>query len=90
MLYDCKIKKDAGERRIEMRLADQPWGPWSRDVEIYNAELGKKVDRFIDPEGTVYAPYQIAHFAKENSIYYLLSTWKPYQVFLMKTEVRLR
>jgi hypothetical protein len=45
--------------------------------------------------GDPYAPYLIARFARgvpgsESDIYFLMSTWNPYNVVLMKARLRLR
>jgi hypothetical protein len=42
--------------------------------------------------GGEYAPYLIARYTKvdadRTTLYWVMSTWNPYQVVLMKTEVR--
>jgi hypothetical protein len=46
-----------------------------------------------DDEGAVYGPYMVPSWFKVNpgslTIYYTLSTWRPYQVVLMKSEFKI-
>lgn len=60
---------------------------------------GKCGDKLTDPHspqtaGDPYAPYMIARFAKgvpgeQADIYFLMSTWNPYNVVLMKARLKL-
>ncbi|WP_188065051.1 DUF4185 domain-containing protein [Dietzia sp. ANT_WB102] len=64
---------------VSMRVSDNPWGPWSEPQTI--------VDRRMFPNG--YAP-MIHPFTTDNDsryLYYTLSTWDAYNVFLMRTDL---
>ncbi|HEX3127228.1 MAG TPA: DUF4185 domain-containing protein, partial [Thermoanaerobaculia bacterium] len=77
-----------------LRTAAWPWGPWTDPLPIF--DFGRDNGAaFIDPDGGTYAPYVSARFnqweplTREATIYYVMSTWRPYQVSLMKTVLRL-
>lgn len=110
---------------IQLRLADQPWGPWSDpqplfdpeleigygpDGILYRADCPSEIDprcpasdplrqltrRLIfgtpDDYGVMYAPFIIDAFTKSGGagmadVYWTLSTWNPYRIFLMKTRI---
>ena len=81
---------------IWLRSAKWPWGPWSEPQLLFDNEQGHLLrDPFIDPGGAAYAPYIISRYNKWDSlsqratIYYTMSTWKPYQVMLMKSQLQL-
>jgi hypothetical protein len=81
---------------IWLRSAKWPWGPWSEPQLLFDNEQGHLLrDPFIDPGGGVYAPYVISRYDKWDSasqqatMYYTMSTWKPYQVMLMKSKLQL-
>ena len=64
---------------VSMRVSDDPWGPWSAPQTI--------VDRRMFPNG--YAP-MIHPFTTDNDsryLYYTLSTWDAYNVFLLRTDL---
>lgn len=78
MLYNCKW---APNRGINVRTADNPWGPWSDTQVLFDswADGGygsfmhfPGMDNLSDPgrestPGGEYGPYQFADFAKGNS-----------------------
>ncbi len=101
---------------IAVRLAPQPWGPWSPPIPIFGPEnpwalklvhrpgedpirrtvipvLRKRDNQpwgeERDARGVPYGPYLIDKFtrAPDGSItlYFTMSTWNPYEVFLMRT-----
>jgi hypothetical protein len=81
---------------VWLRSARWPWGPWSEPQLLFNNEDGHLLrDPFIDSGGAAYAPYVISRYNKWDSssqhatICYTMSTWKPYQVMLMKSELEL-
>jgi hypothetical protein len=81
---------------IWLRSARWPWGPWSEPQLLFDNEQGHLLrDPFIDPGGAAYAPYIISRYNKWDSlsqqatIYYTMSTWKPYQVMLIKSQLQL-
>ncbi len=97
MLYACG---DPGE--INLRQADRPWGPWSPPQVIFGGSGGDGGlvhrpyrDFLSDPghgdvAGGAYAPFFIPFFRQssdEATIYYVMSTWNPYQVVLMKSRL---
>jgi len=47
MLYSCSNHTRANLGGIWMRLAEQPWGPWSAPQTIFNAERDGGLCRFI-------------------------------------------
>lgn len=64
---------------VSMRVSESPWGPWSEPQTI--------VDRSMFPNG--YAP-MIHPFTTDNDsryLYYTLSTWDAYNVFLLRTDL---
>jgi hypothetical protein len=102
MLYNCDIEP----KGINVRVADQPWGPWS-DPQIlfdpqedggycvfihrsWNAENCDTLVRegFENDNGGAYGPYQFEDLAigddSQTTIYFTMSTWRPYTVVLMK------
>ena len=88
---------------VVMRSADFPWGPWGDPVPLFDygrdhANLSDPTDtrpRFIQPDGGTYGPYIVPRFtewdrfSRQATIYYTMSTWRPYQVMLMQTVVQL-
>jgi hypothetical protein len=81
---------------VWLRSARWPWGPWSEPQLLFNNEDGHLLrDPFIDFGGAAYAPYVISRYNKWDpllqraTIYYTMSTWKPYQVMLMKSQLEL-
>jgi hypothetical protein len=64
-----------------------------------SAKFKGKGDRLSDPKregewGGEYGPYLLARFTKGSAercrIYYTMSTWNPYQVVVMRSELKLR
>jgi hypothetical protein len=86
----------------KLRSAEFPWGPWSDPVKLFDfgrdhADHNNPSDprpRYMEPGGGTYGPYIIPRFTTydatldETTIYHALSTWKPYQVMLLRTKVR--
>jgi hypothetical protein len=62
---------------VVLRTADSPAGPWS--------------DEYIVATGAefpaLYAPFQLPVFTDGPDIYFTMSQFGPYQVFLMKTRL---
>jgi hypothetical protein len=79
---------------IWLRYAMWPWGPWSNPELIFDPGRDGG-SRFIEPGGAAYGPYQIARYSRWDAwaqtltIYYTMSTWKPYQPMLMRSSLRL-
>lgn len=83
------------------RTASHPWGPWSDPIDLFSwprdhaTAPGDPRPRYINDDGGTYGPYIVPRFTEyepvtgETSIYYVLSTWRPYQAVLMRTIVRL-
>jgi hypothetical protein len=102
MLYNCAIEPNG----ITVRVADQPWGPWSTPQVLFNPQDDEGYCNFIHRswnvencdtlarEGTeydnggAYGPYQFEDLAigdeSQTTIYFTMSTWRPYTVVLMK------
>ena len=116
MLYNCLNNTLANPRGVYMRVAEQPWGPWSSPQTIFNpvadggychfmhravnAQNPTACDNLSDPNrldvsGGEYAPYFISRFttgdaAKSTStFYYTLSTWNPYVMMVMKSQLQI-
>jgi hypothetical protein len=47
MLYNCSDRTPANPPGIYMRLAENPWGPWSAPQTIFNSERDKGLCYFI-------------------------------------------
>ena len=112
MLYNCP-------NAIYYRVADQPWGPWSDQLTLFDPRCdhgychlihsphccdfqaadcaaGKAKDNLVgDADRTAgpYGPYVISSLTKgdatSTTIYWLMSTWNPYEVVLMKSTLQL-
>jgi hypothetical protein len=92
-----------GGARILARTAPNPWGPWSAPIELFNyfRDHAKPDDaddprpRFMSDSGwAVYGGYIVPRFTEAHpggqaTIYYAMSTWSPYQAFLMRSRVTL-
>ena len=116
MLYNCLGNTPANPRGVYMRVAEQPWGPWSTAQTIFNpvsdggychfmhravnAQNPTACDNLSDPNrldvsGGEYAPYFISRFTtgdtanSTSTFYYTLSTWNPYVVMLMKSQLQI-
>jgi hypothetical protein len=99
-------------RGITMRLAEQPWGPWSAGTVIFDpgrdngyghfmhisSKEKKNADALSDPTreaewGGEYGPYIMTRYTAEIEghcrIYYTMSTWNPYQVMVMRSDLKL-
>ncbi|WKB55801.1 DUF4185 domain-containing protein [Eleftheria terrae] len=82
---------------VVARTAEQPWGPWSEPVPLFDrARDHDGLDegaRFIHPDGGTYGPYIIPRFTEYDPltrrvvVYYVMSTWNPYQIVLMRSEL---
>lgn len=66
---------DAELHAIVLRLAPNLTGPWSDGQVVVNA---------ADYPG-LYAPYIVPHSEIGTELYYTMSRWDPYNVFLMRT-----
>lgn len=73
-------------RGVRLRTAKHPWGPWSEP----NVVLGVEQMRANGWVGA-YGPYLISRFTQATDgrcrLYYTVSSWKPYQVFLVCSEI---
>jgi hypothetical protein len=69
-----------------MRTAEKPWGPYSQPQFIFDSSLVHE-NRWAG----AYGPYIIPRFTSGNNkkciIYYTLSAWRPYQTFLVRSEI---
>jgi len=93
LVYNARYGSIGG---IWLRSAKWPWGPWSKPQLLFDDEQGHLLrDPFIDAGGAAYGPYLISRYNKWDSlsqratIYYTMSTWRPYQVMLMKSQLQL-
>jgi hypothetical protein len=90
MLYNCHADG------IEMRTADEPWGPWTDPQVIFepvrDGAIGKYVGKDVPAAGGVYGPFMIPNLFETHgsvrTIYFTVSTWVPYAVILMKADLR--
>jgi len=85
LIYNTKFKKwiisyfCSKRYNITVRDADDITGPWSKPVEIVS---GKDYPR-------LYGSYIHPLSANSDKLYFLMSKWVPYNVFLMKTEMKI-
>jgi len=75
---------------IHLRMALQPWGPWSAPKNLANPDRFKG---FVHPDGGTYGFYQIPRYALRNRNpeqpdLFAMSTWRPYEAMLMTADVR--
>ncbi len=70
------------ENQLEIREARDLWGPWSRPVELVDAAQ----------RPGLYGAYMHPAYFEESGriIYFNMSLWGPYNVFLMRTELERR
>ena len=111
MLYACQ------RVGVVVRMAAEPWGPWSAPTTILGANdnlgcrllmiergCGSQRDFWPRPDGRrvaggLYAPFALARYTTavgattlpQNSAatYWLVSTWNPYEVTVMRTVLAL-
>jgi hypothetical protein len=97
MAYNC----GAPQSRILLRTADNAWGPWSEPQVLFDAAEDEGFCAYMnapgcngvsDPHnphvaGDPYAPYLISRFSQGPEITFLMSTWNPYNVVLMKARL---
>jgi hypothetical protein len=70
------------EARIEIREAPEPWGPWSTALELVDGrEYPGLYGAFLHPDLTS---------GSGRVIYFTMSLWAPYNVFLMRAEINRR
>ncbi|MET3807327.1 hypothetical protein ABIB25_004350 [Nakamurella sp. UYEF19] len=71
---------DGGGAGSTIREAAAPWGPWSAPITLVSA---------TDVPG-VYAPYMLADYVGDGgrTIYFTLSVWDPYNVFVYRADLR--
>lgn len=82
-LYNETLRKwilvygDIGHGFVSLRTAENITGPWSNVIEL------------VSPEELPmhYGPYLHPLSASGNTLYFNLSMWEPYNVFLMKAEI---
>lgn len=65
------------EGKIELRVADEITGPWS------DPYIAARAADFP----SLYAPYQFPKWNDTENIYFNMSLFGPYQVFLMRTQI---
>lgn len=95
MVYNC----GAPQSQILLRTADNAWGPYSNPQVLFDAADGfctfmnaLNCHQVSDPHnpqvaGDPYAPYLISRFSQGPDLYFLMSTWNPYNVVLMKARL---
>ena len=82
-LYNSTLKKwiivygDIGHGFVSLRTADNITGPWSAVHKLVSS----------DDYPMQYGPYLHPLSATGNHLYFTLSMWEPYNVFLMKAEL---
>jgi hypothetical protein len=68
------------DRGIAFSYSRTPWGPWSEPQIVFNAIRDGALGKFInDPRSN----------PNDGLFYYVLSTWNPYVVILMKSRLRI-
>lgn len=100
MTYNCTAED--GTQSILLRTANHPAGPWSEAVPIFRAPEADFLVHRTDPEGgpddqrgtdgDLYGPYMVPEWFNDTTdgkieIVYTLSSWLPYQVHLMRTQL---
>ncbi len=83
MLYLNDGNPDVTKKRIEARTASDLWGPWGEaQVVVSPPDLPASVGLH-----SIYGPFMHPLFTEGNgeTVYFLMSLWGPYNVFLMKT-----
>jgi hypothetical protein len=102
MLYTCDNNPNYNPnngRGIFLRTADLPWGPWSAPERCAKGAPNPADEGVRDPDitkrawGGEYAPFLLPprYFKIEGdtmTFYFVMSTWNPYQVVLMKTQMQ--
>jgi len=98
---------NVARRRIVLRTARAPWGPWSAPTVLFDPAVdegdGPAYGRFVGDgaterlggQGELYGPYLVPRFtvARDDGtveLFWLLSTWQPYTVVLMRSVVAWR
>ncbi|HEC23292.1 MAG TPA: DUF4185 domain-containing protein [Chloroflexi bacterium] len=97
---------NAARRTIRLRTAENPWGPWSESIVLfdpaqdygrgpaYGRYIGDDRTERLGGQGELYGPYIIDRFTRvedgEVRLYWLLSPWQPYTVLLMESRLRRR
>ena len=86
---------------VVLRSAPKPWGPWTPPVVLFDPgrdhpRLDDAADprpHFLEDGFGIYGPYVVPRWShwddsrNELTLHYAMSTWRPYQVMLMKTVV---
>ena len=81
----------------ESELLFEPWRDKAYGAYMHAADKAKVIDAVHDPGrendwGGEYGPYVVERFTKgapgSTTIYYVLSTWNPYNTVLMKSTLR--
>ncbi len=98
---------NVARRKVVLRTADAPWGPWSAPTVLFDPAVdygdGPAYGRFVGDGGTdrlggqgeLYGPYLLPRFTEVRddgtiALYWLVSTWQPYTVVLMESDVTWR
>ncbi|HVZ27945.1 MAG TPA: DUF4185 domain-containing protein [Rhizomicrobium sp.] len=108
MLYNC--------HGIEARVADEPWGPWSKPTVILSGKDDLQCKILMSPRGCgdrhdfwpsrrtgkdivsggLYAPFVLNRYTEAGKeansavITWVLSTWNPYEVDVMRSTLQVR
>jgi hypothetical protein len=101
----------ARPRGIQLRCAEDPRGPWSAPLVIFDPERDRGYGRFLhrsaaeagyddglsdegraNESGGAYGPYLVPEWCRTpapgvHELVYVLSSWNPYAVHLMRTRV---
>jgi hypothetical protein len=77
MLY---INQNRSPIAIELRQARKPWGPWSQPLTVTTGT------RYPGLYGSYMNPVYTE--AQGTSVYFTMSLWDPYDVYLMKADYR--
>jgi len=77
---------NAGLQGICLRMAEQPWGPWTQATYILDREFMTEQDW-----AGAYGPYIVERFTVGDpnrcTLTYMTSAWNPYQAFLMRSDL---
>jgi hypothetical protein len=68
------------KKRIEIRESREPWGPWSSALELVSGrEYPGLYGAFLHPD---------LNSGRGRVLYYTMSLWAPYNVFVMRSEIQ--
>jgi hypothetical protein len=81
---------------IRLQYAQFPWGPFQDGGMAFDGGQRDRAwyDSLFESGGGNYAPYLIPRWftatGDKTTIFYTMSTWRPYQTVLMKTVVQVQ